>query len=182
MDYRWSGQVMEPVDGLAYAGRNPLDEDNVYIITGDSGHGMTHGTLGPIIITDLIVGRENPWASLYDPGRVTVKFESVKEYVKENVQVAADYAELLTGGDVKTAEEVTPGSGAIIGRGPLKVAVYKDPQGQVHECSAVCPHLGCIVHWNKLETSWDCPCHGSRFDAYGKLMNGPANSDLAPAE
>ncbi|GGG30290.1 FAD-dependent oxidoreductase [Hymenobacter glacieicola] len=182
IDYRWSGQVMEPVDGLAYAGHNPLDDDNVYIITGDSGHGMTHGTLGPMIITDLILGRENPWATLYDPARVTVKFESVKEYVKENINVAAEYTDLLTGGDVNTAEEVAPGTGAVIGRGPLKVAVYKDPQGQVHECSAVCPHLHCIVHWNGLEKSWDCPCHGSRFDAYGKLMAGPANSDLAPVE
>ncbi|WP_139925729.1 FAD-dependent oxidoreductase [Hymenobacter sp. DG01] len=182
IDYRWSGQVMEPVDGLGYAGRNPLDDDNVYIITGDSGHGMTHGTLGPIIITDLILGRENPWAKLYDPGRVTVKLESVKEYVKENLNVAAEYTELLTGGEAKTAEEVAPGTGAVIGRGPLKVAVYKDPAGQVHECSAVCPHLHCIVHWNGLENSWDCPCHGSRFDAYGKLLAGPANSDLPAVE
>ena len=173
---------MEPVDGLAYAGRNPLDDDNVYIITGDSGHGMTHGTLGPMIITDLIMGRANPWAKLYDPSRVTVKFESLKEYVKENINVAAEYTDLLTGGDVQSVEEIAPGSGAVIGRGPLKVAVYRDPKGQVHECSAVCPHLHCIVHWNGLENSWDCPCHGSRFTAYGKLMNGPANTDLAPVE
>ncbi|UYZ62962.1 FAD-dependent oxidoreductase [Hymenobacter weizhouensis] len=182
IEYSWSGQVMEPVDGLAYAGRNPLDDDNVYIITGDSGHGMTHGTLGPMIITDLILGRDNPWAKLYDPARVTVRFESVKEYIKENINVAAEYTDLLTGGDVQTADEIAPGSGAVIGRGPLKVAVYRDPKGQLHECSAVCPHLHCIVHWNSLETSWDCPCHGSRFNAYGKLMNGPANTDLAPVD
>ena len=182
IDYRWSGQVMEPVDGLGYAGRNPLDDENVYIITGDSGHGMTHGTLGPMIITDLIMGRENPWAKLYDPGRVTVKLESIKEYVKENINVAAEYTDLLTGGEVKSADEIAPGSGAVMGRGPLKVAVYRDPKGQVHECSAVCPHLHCIVHWNSLENSWDCPCHGSRFTAYGKLLSGPANEDLAPVE
>ncbi|HEX8427351.1 FAD-dependent oxidoreductase [Hymenobacter sp.] len=182
IDYRWSGQVMEPVDGLAYAGRNPLDDDNVYIITGDSGHGMTHGTLGPMIVTDLILNRENPWAKIYDPGRVTLKLESVKEYVMENINVAAEYTELLTGGEVSSADDVAPGTGAVIGRGPLKVAVYRDPKGQVHECSAVCPHLHCIVHWNSLETSWDCPCHGSRFDAYGRLLDGPANEDLAKIE
>ncbi|WP_152981608.1 FAD-dependent oxidoreductase, partial [Hymenobacter sp. AT01-02] len=179
IEYRWSGQVMEPSDGLGYAGRNPLDEDNLYIITGDSGHGMTHGTLGPLIITDLLLGAENPWAKLYDPGRVTVRFESVKEFVRENVNVAAEYTELLTGGDVKTAEEVAPGTGAVLRRGPTKVAVYRDEQGQAHECSAICPHLGCVVHWNSLEKSWDCPCHGSRFTALGELLSGPANSNLA---
>jgi len=182
IDYRWSGQVMEPVDGLGYAGRNPLDDENVYVVTGDSGHGMTHGTLGPMIVADLILGRENPWAKLYDPGRVTVKLESVKEYVTENLNVAAEYTDLVTGGEVKSADEIAPGSGAVMGRGPLKVAVYRDPKGQVHECSAICPHLHCVVHWNGLENSWDCPCHGSRFTAYGKLLNGPANEDLAPAE
>jgi glycine/D-amino acid oxidase-like deaminating enzyme/nitrite reductase/ring-hydroxylating ferredoxin subunit len=178
IDYRWSGQVMEPTDGLGYAGHDPLNNDNVYIITGDSGHGMTHGTLGPMIITDLILGRENPWAKLYDPSRITLKLESVKEYIKENLNVAAEYTDLVTGSDVSTEAEIKPSSGAVLGRGPLKVAVYRDEHGATHECSAICPHLHCVVHWNALETSWDCPCHGSRFDAYGHLLSGPANMDL----
>ena len=182
VEYRWSGQVMEPADGLAYAGRNPLDSENVYIITGDSGHGMTHATLGAMLITDLILGRENPWQKIYDPGRVTLKPESIKEFVRENVNVAAEYTELLTGGDVDAAEEIAPGTGAVVRRGISKVAVYRDTKGNTHECSAICPHLGCVVHWNGLESSWDCPCHGSRFDAFGKLVNGPANSDLAPID
>jgi glycine/D-amino acid oxidase-like deaminating enzyme/nitrite reductase/ring-hydroxylating ferredoxin subunit len=180
IEYRWSGQVLEPSDGLGYIGRNPLDADNVYIITGDSGHGMTHATLGAILLCDLIVGRPNPWADLYDPGRVTLKPESLKEFARENALVAADYTELLTGGDVASADDIKPGTGAVLRHGLTKVATYKDKQGQVHECSAICPHLGCVVHWNDLETSWDCPCHGSRFDAYGHLLAGPANSDLAP--
>jgi glycine/D-amino acid oxidase-like deaminating enzyme/nitrite reductase/ring-hydroxylating ferredoxin subunit len=180
--YRWSGQVLEPNDGLAYAGRNPLDNENVYIITGDSGHGMTHGTLGAMLLRDLILGRPNPWADLYDPGRVTLKPDSLLEFARENAIVAADYTDLLTGGDVASAEEIAPGSGAVLRQGITKVAVYKDEQGQTHTCSAICPHLGCVVHWNDLETSWDCPCHGSRFNAYGQLLNGPANSDLAPAQ
>ncbi|MFD2786166.1 FAD-dependent oxidoreductase [Hymenobacter rubripertinctus] len=180
IDYRWSGQVLEPNDSLAYAGRNPLDSDNVYIITGDSGHGMTHGTLGAMLLRDLILGHPNPWESLYDPGRVTLKAESLKEYAKDNASVVADFTELLTGGDVASADDIAPGSGAVLRQGLTKVAVYKDPQGQTHTCSAICPHLGCVVHWNDLETSWDCPCHGSRFDAYGHLLAGPANSDLAP--
>lgn len=180
IDYRWSGQVLEPNDSLAYIGRNPLDADNVYIITGDSGHGMTHGTLGAMLLRDLILGHPNPWTDLYDPGRVTLKAESLKEFAADNASVVADYTDLLTGGDVASVNEIKPGTGAVLRHGLTKVAAYKDPQGQVHECSAICPHLGCVVHWNDLETSWDCPCHGSRFDAYGHLLAGPANSDLAP--
>jgi Rieske Fe-S protein len=134
-----------------------------------------------MIVADLIQGRDNPWASLYNPGRVTIKRESAQEYIKENVNVALEYAELITGGDVKTADEIPAGTGAVLRRGITKVAVYKDEQGATHECSAICPHLGCVVHWNGLEKSWDCPCHGSRFTALGELMNGPANTGLAPA-
>ncbi|UOR04857.1 FAD-dependent oxidoreductase [Hymenobacter aerilatus] len=181
IDFRWSGQVLEPNDSLAYAGRNPLDEPNVYIITGDSGHGMTHGTLGAMLLRDLILEHSNPWEQLYDPGRVTLKAESLKEFARENARVVADYTDLLTGGDVSSAEDIAPGSGAVLRQGVSKVAVYKDQEGKVHECSAICPHLGCVVHWNDLETSWDCPCHGSRFDAYGKLLMGPANKDLSPS-
>ena len=182
IEYRWSGQVLEPVDGLGYAGRNPVDRDNVFIITGDSGQGMTHSTLGARLVTDLIQGRENPYAALYDPGRVTVKRESAVEFIKENLKVAADYSELLTGGDVASAADIAPGQGAVLRRGLAKVAAYRDPAGALHECSAICPHLGCVVHWNPLETSWDCPCHGSRFTALGELLAGPANSDLPKVE
>ncbi|WP_324674962.1 FAD-dependent oxidoreductase [Hymenobacter sp. GOD-10R] len=182
IDYRWSGQVMEPSDSLGYAGRNPLDDENVYIITGDSGHGMTHGTLGAMIVADLIQGRQTPWEELYDPGRVTFRPTALKEFIVENVNVAAEYTDLLTGGDVSQEEEIKPGSGAVLRRGLTKVAVYRDPQGQTHTCSAICPHLGCVVHWNGVESSWDCPCHGSRFDAYGHLLNGPSNQDLAAVD
>ncbi len=180
--YAWSGQVLEPNDSLGYAGRNPLDADNVWIITGDSGHGMTHGTLGAMLITDLIEGRPNPWADLFSPGRVTLKPAALKEFARENANVAAEYTDLLTGGDVASAEQIKPGTGAVLRRGITKVAAYRDEAGQVHECSAICPHLGCVVGWNDLEKSWDCPCHGSRFDAKGALLAGPANSGLAAVE
>jgi len=142
---------------------------------------MTHGTLGAMLLRDLILGQPNPWADLYDPGRVTLKPEALKEFARENAMVAADYTDLITGSDVASADDIKPGSGAVLRHGLLtKIATYRDPQGQLHECSAICPHIGCVVHWNDLETSWDCPCHGSRFDAYGHLLAGPANSDLAP--
>jgi glycine/D-amino acid oxidase-like deaminating enzyme/nitrite reductase/ring-hydroxylating ferredoxin subunit len=178
--FRWSGQVMETVDGLAFIGRNPLDEPNVYIATGDSGMGMTHGTIAGILLTDLILGRDNPWAKLYDPSRKTLR--ALGEFAKENLNVVAQYGDWLTAGDVDSADKIAPGTGAIMRRGLSKVAVYRDEHGVLHERSAVCPHLGCIVQWNQAETTWDCPCHGSRFDRLGGVLNGPANRELAVVE
>jgi Rieske Fe-S protein len=180
IEYRWSGEVMEPIDGLAFIGRNPMDKSNVFIATGDSGNGMTHGTIAGILITDLIMGRKNPWESIYDPSRITLK--ALKEFAKENLNVAVQYTDLVVAGDVSSVDEIKAGQGAILSRGLTKVAAYRDPKGEVHEFSAVCPHLGCIVKWNTSENTWDCPCHGSRYDALGKVFQGPANSDLAAVD
>ena len=174
---KWSGQVLETIDGLAFIGRNPLDGPNVFIATGDSGQGMTHGTIAGILLTDLIMERENPWESLYDPARKTVG--AAERFVKENVNVALQYGAWVTGGDVSSTDDIVAGAGAVVRRGLSKVAAYRDAAGQLHECSAVCPHLGCIVEWNSNESTWDCPCHGSRFDKQGALLCGPANCDLA---
>ena len=181
-EYRWSGQVMEPVDGVAYIGRNPLDESNVYIVTGDSGQGTTHGTIAGIILSDLIQGRDNPWAKLYEPRRKSLRVESLKKFVVENLNVAKQYVDLVTGGDVASVDDIATGEGAVIRRGLSKIAVYKDESGALTERSAICPHLDCVVHWNSGEKSWDCPCHGSRFDCKGKVIEGPAVSDLAAVE
>ena len=177
VEFRWSGQVMEPVDGIAFIGRNPLDEDNVFIATGDSGQGMTHGTIAGILLTDLIQGRESAWEDLYSPSRVRLR--SLPEYASENINVAAQYTDFLTAGDIKSESELKPGEGAIMRDGVSKVAVHRDESGQLHKLSAVCPHLGCVVAWNSTEQTWDCPCHGSRFSAEGRVYQGPANSDLA---
>jgi glycine/D-amino acid oxidase-like deaminating enzyme/nitrite reductase/ring-hydroxylating ferredoxin subunit len=180
VEYRWSGQVMETDDYLAFIGRNPLDADNVYIATGDSGMGMTHGTIAGMLISDLILGKQNPWEKLYDPARI--RLGAATEWAKENVNTFAQYKEYVTGGDVASAEEIANGDGAVVRRGAAKVACYRDLDGMLHEMSAVCPHLGAIVQWNSLEKSWDCPAHGSRFDGMGCVINGPANSGLAEAE
>jgi nitrite reductase/ring-hydroxylating ferredoxin subunit len=180
IEYRWSGEVLEPIDGLAFIGRNPLDEPNVFIATGDSGNGMTHGTIAGILITDLIMGRENEWAELYEPARKTLR--ALPEFARENLNVAMEYTGLVTPGEVDSIDEIKPSKGAIIRRGLTKVAAYKDEQGEVHERSAICRHLGCVVDWNTLESTWDCPCHGSRYDAYGHVIQGPANSDLPEVE
>ena len=177
--FQWSGQVMEPPDHLAYIGRNPHDADNVLIATGDSGMGMTHGTIAGILLSDMIFGRANKdWEKLYDPSRIP---KSITTYVQENLNVAKEYVDLVTPGDVKSVDEIAPDSGAVMRRGLTKVACYRDGEGKLHEMSAICPHMKCVLRWNGLEKTWDCPCHGSRFDALGCVVNGPANSNLPAA-
>lgn len=176
IEYRWSGEVLEPVDSLAFIGHNPSDAANVYIATGDSGNGMTHGTIAGMLLTDLIVGRDNEWAEVYDPSRKTLR--ALPEFAKENLNVATEYVDLVLPGEVSSADEIPLGSGAIVRHGLTKVAVYRDEDGAVHERSAICRHLGCVVNWNSLEKTWDCPCHGSRYDAFGHVIQGPANRDL----
>lgn len=177
---RWSGQVMEPVDGLAYIGRDAGGEKNVYVVTGDSGNGMTHGTIAGILLTDLILGRGNPWAEIYEPKRKTLKPLVVGDYVKENANVVFQLRDYLTSGDVPEVAEIASGQGALVREGLKKLAVYRDENGVLHKMSAVCPHLKCIVRWNATEKTWDCPCHGSRFDCTGTMLNGPSSSDLEP--
>ena len=176
---RWSGQVMEPVDGVAYIGRNPGDK-NVYVVTGDSGNGMTHGTIAGMLIVDLIAGRENPWTKLYAPSRKTLKPVVVADYIAENANVAAQLRDYVTSGDEPSADKIRNGEGALLRDGVRKIAAYRDEAGNLHNFSAVCPHLKCIVRWDSCEKTWDCPCHGSRFDALGRVVNGPAISDLEP--
>jgi Rieske Fe-S protein len=171
---------MVTTDGLAFIGRNPGDERNVFIVTGDCGVGLTHGTIAGMLITDMVMGRENPWATLYDPARKSPL--AALTFAKENLNVASQYASWVTPGEVSDVQEIRPGTGAIVRSGLSKIAVYRDPDGNLHERSAVCTHLGCIVAWNASESSWDCPCHGSRFDPDGKVLNGPAIAPLAPAE
>jgi glycine/D-amino acid oxidase-like deaminating enzyme/nitrite reductase/ring-hydroxylating ferredoxin subunit len=177
--YRWSGQVMEPADYLAFIGRNPDDTPNVYIATGDSGNGMTHGAIAGMLLTDLVLGRANSWAELYDPKRVSVR--SAGDILKENLNVAAQYADWVKPGETDDVANIPPGEGAVLRRGVHRIAAYRDDDGTVHERSAVCTHLACIVRWNGGEKTWDCPCHGSRFDAFGNVVNGPAIKSLGPA-
>jgi glycine/D-amino acid oxidase-like deaminating enzyme/nitrite reductase/ring-hydroxylating ferredoxin subunit len=180
VEFRWSGQVMEPVDGLGYIGRNPGDKGHVFVATGDSGHGMTHGTIAGLLLTDLISGRANEWESLYEPSRKSLR--AAVEYVRENVNAVKQYSDYLSPGEVDSESEIPPGQGALLRDGLAKLAVYRDESGSVQRLSAICPHLGCIVHWNALERTWDCPCHGSRFGIDGHVLNGPALVGLEKKE
>ena len=178
--HRWSGQVMETVDGLAYLGRDP-GEDHVFIATGDSGMGMTHGTIGAIIITDLIHGAESRWTALYEPAR-KVPLKAAGRYARENLNVARQFTAYARPGEVDSVASIPEDSGAVLRRGVHRVAVYRDPYGALHEMSSACTHLGCPVHWNPAEKTWDCTCHGSRFDARGSVISGPAVTNLSPVE
>jgi glycine/D-amino acid oxidase-like deaminating enzyme/nitrite reductase/ring-hydroxylating ferredoxin subunit len=176
IEFCWSGHIVEPADTVAFIGRMPLSEENIYVVTGDSGQGMTHGTIAGILLTDLIQGRHNDWTDLYNPSRL--RSISTVDFLNESLNVTAHYTDWLTGGEVSSTDEIKPDEGCIVRRGLTKLAAYRDEQGVLHERQAVCTHLGCVVAWNSTEQSWDCPCHGSRFDKLGHVINGPANRNL----
>jgi glycine/D-amino acid oxidase-like deaminating enzyme/nitrite reductase/ring-hydroxylating ferredoxin subunit len=178
--YKWSGQYLETHDGLGFIGQYSSGEPNVYLITGDSGMGMTHGTIGGMLVSDLILGRENPWAEVYDPSRIAT--QSIVEAVPEIVSSTVPYVDWITGGDVSSVDEIKKGDGAIISHGTTKIAAYRDEDGNLHQRSAVCTHMGCIVRFNSLEKTFDCPCHGSRFGVDGHVINSPAIAPLAELE
>jgi Rieske Fe-S protein len=134
-----------------------------------------------MLLSDLIAGRRNPWESLYNPSRLS-QAKGVVEFIKENANVAAQYADWVRPGQVSSVDQIPRGGGAVLRNGASLVAVHRDSEGELHYRSAVCPHLKCIVQWNHGENSWDCPCHGSRFSATGQVLNGPANSDLPTAQ
>lgn len=174
--YRWSGQIIEPHGGIPLIGGS----DGIYISTGYSGQGMTFGTLGAMIVADLIAGAENPWAELFDPSRM-LPHVATKELITENAHVPAHLAaDRLADRDVEPegAESIAPGCGKVVRMGGRKVAASRDETGALRVVSSVCTHLGCDVAWNREERTWDCPCHGSRFDTEGKVLNGPAHQPL----
>lgn len=176
--HRWSGQVLDTIDYCGFIGRNP-GSDKVFVATGDSGQGMTHGALAGILLRDLIVDGSNPWQEVYTPDRMPLA--SIVNYVSENLTALKSFAEYITPGELASVDELKPGEGGIIRNGTAKIAACRDSDGNLHLSSAICTHLGCHVHWNSTEQCWDCPCHGSHFAPDGSVLNGPAIAPLAPA-
>ncbi len=181
IDYRWSTQDTSPVDMLPYIGRMTRNSEHLFTGTGFRKWGMTNGTLAAMILTDRIAGRDNRWAELYDSKRLDIP-QSTEEFVKENVNVAQHWIGDRVSPPGDPLEEVAPGEGTVIRRGVRNIAVYKEPDGNLRALSAVCTHLACIVHFNNAEKSWDCPCHGSRFDLDGSVIQGPATKPLEPED
>ena len=177
--HRWSGQVMTTLDHCGYIGRDP-DDNGMFVATGDSGQGITHGVLAGLLIKNLILSGSSPWEAVYDPSRKTAK--AIGTYVSENVTAVKNFAEYLLPGELDTVEALKPGEGGILRDGLKRLAACRDRDGTLHVRSGVCTHLGCHVNWNSTEQCWDCPCHGSQFAPDGAVLNGPALSPLEKAE
>jgi glycine/D-amino acid oxidase-like deaminating enzyme/Rieske Fe-S protein len=181
--HRWSGQILEPVDGLPYIGLNSGSK-HTYVATGFSGNGMTFGTISGLILADLVQGKANPYASLFKATRLK-PLAGMAEFVTENKDfplcLVKDYlGKTGPGAEAGSVAEVAPGEGRIVRVKGRPVAVYRDPEGDVRSVSAVCTHMGCLVRFNASEVSWDCPCHGSRFGVDGRVLTSPAVSPLEP--
>ncbi|HEY7765303.1 MAG TPA: FAD-dependent oxidoreductase [Aestuariivirgaceae bacterium] len=174
--HRWSGQVLEPVDHVAFIGKSP-GRSNIYVATGDSGQGLTHGVVAGMLISELIVKGSSRWAALHDPSRKSVN--ALGEYVEENVAAVKNLMEYVTPGELKSTRSCKRGQGGILRKGLRKLAVSRDMRGKLHVVSATCTHVGCLVHWNSFEQCWDCPCHGSHFASDGVVLNAPAAVGLA---
>ncbi|MES2590743.1 MAG: FAD-dependent oxidoreductase [Bacteroidota bacterium] len=171
----WGGQQYRSADGLPFIGKH---SDNMYFMTGFATDGLVYGTLASMIVSDMIIGKENKWEETYQLKRFT-PLKSFKEFFKENADNLVQYLkDTPWNTDVASLNEVPAGEGRIMEKDGEKLAVYKDTQGLIHVCSAVCTHMKCIVNWNPSEKTWDCPCHGSRFKTDGQVIEGPAVINL----
>jgi len=171
---RWSGQILETIDGLAFLGQDPGGEGKVLMISGDSGMGLTHGTIGALIVSALLEGKTHPWTELYDPGRF--RWKAFPQFVQENANVARQYTHVMLP-SLHAQTEATEDHGVVVQAGLGKSACVRDGN-ECKEMNAICPHLGGLVTWNEAEGTWDCQCHGSRFTAEGEVINGPAVTPL----
>jgi nitrite reductase/ring-hydroxylating ferredoxin subunit len=176
--YRWSSQYYVPVDGLPYIGQLPFAEKGIYCATGFNGNGMMLGSISGKILADLILGNENKHAGLFDPSRIK-PVDGFVEFVKENADVAYRFvADRMAIHETDSVKRITPGNGKVVEVNGQKIAAYRDENGEVHTLSPVCSHAGCIVNWNDAEKTWDCPCHGARYDIDGNILTGPATKGL----
>jgi glycine/D-amino acid oxidase-like deaminating enzyme/nitrite reductase/ring-hydroxylating ferredoxin subunit len=180
--HRWSTQDCTSVDRVPYIGRLHRRTDSVHVATGFGKWGMTNGTVAAMIVTDLILERPNKYADLYDAKRLN-PVASAKDFAQENVNVAQHFiGDRLSHPQAQKAEDLAPGQGGIVTVAGGKAAAYRDEDGELHAFSHICTHLACHVRWNQAESSFDCPCHGSRFDNQGRVIQGPAVKDLERKE
>lgn len=175
--YRWMAQDSTPIDRLPYIGRLHSKSGHLYVTTGFDKWGMTKSLVSARLLTDLILGNKNPWAELYDPGRLNLT-ASVGKFFSFGENVVRGFGAKLFGGESDDLGSLPKNQGKIIKRNGEQIAVYKDEKGEIQAVSAVCTHMGCIVGWNNEAKTWDCPCHGSRFDPTGKVIQGPAVKNL----
>lgn len=180
--HRWSSQYFEPSDGLAYIGHLPGNPDNVFVATGYSGNGITYSHIAAITLADLITKGESEYAALFKPGRVK-PVAGFAEFVKENADVVAQFVSKRVGADkIDGLSEIAAGEGRLVKYEGDTIAVYKDETGKIYALNPVCTHAKCVVGWNSAEKSWDCPCHGARYNLEGEVLTGPARKALEKIE
>jgi glycine/D-amino acid oxidase-like deaminating enzyme/nitrite reductase/ring-hydroxylating ferredoxin subunit len=174
VDFRWSAQDNTTVDQVPYIGRLKPREQRIFMATGFAKWGMTGGTVAALLLADLLQGRDNPWAGLFDPNRLNLR-ASAGRLVHENALVGAHFlGDRVRQRRSRPIESLEPGEGDIVSLEGAVVAGFRDDDGTLHAVSPTCTHLGCRVNWNSAERSWDCPCHGSRFSPSGDVLQGPA--------
>lgn len=178
VEYKWSSQYYVPVDGLPYVGQIPFYAPGIYCATGYNGNGMMLGSISAEILAHLILGKEHPYEKLFSTGRIK-PIDGFTEFVKENADVVYHFvADRLSVHETDSLKRLKPGTGKVVKLDGRKIAAYRDANGEIHALSPVCTHAACIVNWNQEEKSWDCPCHGARYDIEGRVLTGPAERNL----
>ncbi|HWT30225.1 MAG TPA: FAD-dependent oxidoreductase [Propylenella sp.] len=180
IEYRWVNEDYSPMDQAPFIGWSSSVGDAYLVATGFAAWGISNGTAAAMILADLATGGENRWLELFDATRIK-PIAGGPRFVKENVEVAAHLVSGYLSRKPKSLDELAPGDAAIMKIDGKNIAAFKDEQGRVHAVSAVCSHMGCIVGWNETDRTWDCPCHGSRFELTGEVIHGPATKPLDPA-
>lgn len=176
--YRWSSQYYIPVDGFPYIGQLPFEADGIYCATGYNGNGMMLGTISGKILSDLVIGNKSKYEEVFSTSRIK-PVDGFTEFVKENADVAYHFiADRLSIHETDSLKGLQNDSGKVVEVDGQKIAAYRDKDGEIHALSPVCTHAKCIVNWNQEEKSWDCPCHGARYDINGTVITGPAVKDL----
>ncbi|MBP1929634.1 glycine/D-amino acid oxidase-like deaminating enzyme/nitrite reductase/ring-hydroxylating ferredoxin subunit [Methanolinea mesophila] len=177
IDYHWSAQDYFTPDRVPYIGQIAEGHERIFVATGFNKWGMTAGTAAAMILTDLVSGRSSPWAEVFSPSRFEAG-ELPEGGLEEFLKAAGGEIETPSGPYYKELASVPNGEGSVIKIGEKKVAIYKDAAGNEHTLDPTCMHMGCRVRWNNAEGSWDCPCHGSRYNPEGQVIEGPTVRDL----
>jgi hypothetical protein len=176
--FQWSSQYYEPDDGLPYIGHLPMTSGNIFVATGFSGNGMTYGVVSSLVLRDLILHGKNEYSELFDPGRIK-PVAGFAKFVKENLDVAKELVEKVLPTDkLEVLAGLAPGEGRVVKYEGENIALFKEDNGNLHAVRPACTHLKCTVSWNMVEQTWDCPCHGARYDGDGTVLTGPATRDL----
>ena len=179
--HRWMTEDYDSMDGLPFVGKLAPGSKHLYTATGFSAWGISNGTAAAHLLANIILEREAPTAFLYDSTRI--KAAGATKFLRKNLSVGKDWLSgIVSRGERRSVNDLQPGDGAVIDVSGKKQAVYKDEDGAIHARSPYCTHLGCLLAWNNLERTWDCSCHGSRFERDGRVLHGPATKDMEPGD